>query len=88
MKSPFADEYWKAAVKEIKTLEKMDCWDVVDCPEGLHTIDSTWVFKIKRYPRGLIKKFNARFSVRGDQQVYCVDFLILTLQWFNGQQFG
>jgi hypothetical protein len=74
MKSPFADEYWKAAVKEIETLEKMDCWDVVDRPEGAHTIDSTWAFKIKRYPDGLIKKFKARFCVRGDQQVHGVDF--------------
>ena len=47
MKSPFADEYWKAAVKEIETLEKMGCWDVVNHPEGVHTIDSTWAFKIK-----------------------------------------
>ena len=74
MKSPFADEYWKAAVKEIETLEKMGCWDVVDRPEGVHTIDSTWAFKIKRYPDGLIKKFKARFCVRGDQQVHGVDF--------------
>jgi hypothetical protein len=74
MKSPFAIEYWKATVKEIETLEKMDCWDVVDRPEGAHTIDSTWAFKIKRYPDGLIKKFKARFCVHGDQQIHGVDF--------------
>ena len=74
MKSPFADEYWTAAVKEIKTLEKMDCWDVVNCPEGVDTIDSTWAFKIKCYPDGLIKKFKAQFCTRGDQQDHGVDF--------------
>ena len=50
MKSPFADEYWKAAVKEIETLEKMGVWDVVDHPEGVNVIDSTWAFKLKCYP--------------------------------------
>ena len=39
MKSPFADEYWKAAVKEIETLEKMGVWDVVNRPEGADIID-------------------------------------------------
>jgi hypothetical protein len=61
-------------VKEIETLEKMGCWDVVDRPEGDHTIDSTWAFKNKRYPDGLIKKFKAQFCVHGDQQVHGVDF--------------
>ena len=74
MKSPFADEYWKAAVKEIGTLEKTGVWDVVDRPEGVNVIDSTWAFKLKRFPDGLIKKFKARFCVRGDQQVHGVDF--------------
>ena len=74
MKSPFADEYWKAAVKEIETLEKMGVWDVVDRPEGVNVIDSTWAFKLKRFPDGLIKKFKARFCVRGDQQVHGIDF--------------
>jgi len=74
MKSPFADEYWKAAVKEIQTLEKMGVWEVVDRPEGANVIDSTWAFRIKRFPDGLIKKFKARFCVRGDQQVHGIDF--------------
>eukprot|EP00804_Cyclotella_cryptica_P022604 CCRYP_009465-RA/>CCRYP_009465-RA protein AED:0.35 eAED:0.35 QI:0/-1/0/1/-1/0/1/0/76 len=52
----------------------MDCWDVVDHPDGAHIIDSTWAFEIKRYPDGLIKKFKARFYVRGDQQIHGVDF--------------
>jgi len=74
VKSPFADKYWKAAVKEIETLEKMGVWDVVDHPEGANVVDSTWAFKFKRYPDGLIKKFKAGFCVRGDQQVHGIDF--------------
>jgi hypothetical protein len=61
MKRPFADESWKAAVKEIETLEKMGVWDVVDHPEGANVVYSTWAFKLKCYPDGLIKKFKACF---------------------------
>ena len=77
MKSPFADEYQKAATKEIDTLEKMDCWDVVDCPEGAHVIDSTWAFKIKHYPDSLSTTIKARFCVHGDQHIHGVDFVDL-----------
>ena len=62
-KSPFANKYWKASVKEIETLEKMGVWDVVDQPEGAYVVDSTWAFKIEHYPDRLIKKFKARFCV-------------------------
>jgi len=74
MKSPFADEYWKAAVKEIETLEKMGVWEVVGRPEGANVIDYTWSFTIKRFPDGLIKKFKACFCVCVDQQVHGIDF--------------
>ena len=61
MKGPFADEYWKAACKEIQTLEDMNAWDVVDRPDGKNVIESTWALKLKRFPDGLVKKFKARF---------------------------
>ena len=66
MKGQFADEFWDAAVTEIQTLEEMDAWDVVDRPTDKNVLDSTWAFKIKRYPDALIKKFKARFCARGD----------------------
>ena len=37
-------------------------------------LKSTWAFKIKRYPNGLIRKFKGRFCVRGDMQIEGVDF--------------
>ena len=40
----------------------------------LNVIRSTWAFKCKRYPDGLIKKFKARFCARGDMQLEGVDF--------------
>ena len=40
----------------------------------MNVLDSVWAFKIKRFPDGLVKKFKARFCVRGDQQLEGVDF--------------
>ena len=40
MNGPFKEDYWKAAVKEIKTLESMNAWEVVDRPEIGNIIDS------------------------------------------------
>ena len=74
MNGHFVDDYWKAAVKEIETLEGMEAWEVVDEKTDMNIIDSTWAFKLKRFPDGLIKKFKARFCARGDQQVEGVDF--------------
>jgi hypothetical protein len=56
----FADNYWKAMKLEIATLEAINAWSVIDCLDH-HVIASTWAFKCKRYPDGLIKKFKARF---------------------------
>lgn len=61
MNGPFAKEYWKAACAEIKTLEDMETWDIIDCPDGINPIDSTWAFKCKRFPDGQIKKFKGHF---------------------------
>ena len=74
MNGPFADEFWKAAVTELETLEGMDAWEIVDQTDEMNVIDSTWAFKLKRYPDGLIKKFKARFCARGDQQKEGIDF--------------
>jgi hypothetical protein len=30
MSGPFADEFWKAAVKEYRTLDGMDAWEIVE----------------------------------------------------------
>ncbi len=65
MNGPFADEYWKAAEKEIITLEGMGAWDVVEHENHMNV----WAFKCKRFPNDTVKKFNACFCARGDQQL-------------------
>ena len=67
MNGAYAQEYWEAACIEVKTLEKMNTWLVVDHTPDMNVLPSTWVFKCKRFPDGLIKKFKARFCARGGQ---------------------
>ena len=74
----FADEYWEAMKLEITTLENIDAWTIVERNdsngEPHHVKPSTWAFKFKQYPVGLIKKFKARFCARGDKQLEGIDF--------------
>ena len=74
MNRPFADEFWKTAGEKIEMLEGIDVWEVIDESKDMNIIDSTWAFKMKCYPDGLIKKFKECFCARGDQQIECIDF--------------
>ncbi len=64
----FAGEHWKVMKLEIASLEASDAWFVIDCSDH-RVIASTWAFKCKCYPDGLIKKFKAHFCARGDKQL-------------------
>jgi hypothetical protein len=55
-------------------LKLIDALDVVKREDDMNIINSTWAFKCKRYPNGLIKKFKARFCACGDQQLEGIDF--------------
>ncbi len=60
---------------EIFTLESIEAWPVVDQEDEMNVISSTWAFKCKRYPDGLIKKFKARFCACSNQQLEGIDFI-------------
>ena len=57
MNGPFKEEYWKAACKEIKTLEFMDAWELVDKEGDMNVIDAIWASKLKIFPDGMVEKF-------------------------------
>ena len=42
---------------------------MVSRPSGANILASTWAFRKKRYPDGALKKFTAKFCVRGDQKI-------------------
>jgi hypothetical protein len=62
---------WReAAQREIESLERMHTWTEVlmDTANNHKILPGTWVFKRKRTPDGTIKKYKARYCVRGDLQ--------------------
>ena len=52
----------------------MNAWEFVDREDDMNVIKSTWAFKLKRYPDGLIKKFKESFCAKGDMQMEGIDF--------------
>ena len=75
MQGDFATEFWKVCETELDTLENgVKAWKYVKQTPDMKVLPSTWAFKIKRYPDGLIKKFKARFCVRGDRQEHGVNY--------------
>jgi hypothetical protein len=74
MNGPFSQGFREACKREFDTLEKKNCWDVVDRPKDRSIVSSTWVFKIKRYPDGSLRKLKARFCARGFEQIEGVDY--------------
>jgi hypothetical protein len=76
---PFKEKWWEAMEVEIDTLveNELDAWELVPqatVPDTHKVLSSTWAFRLKRFPDGLVKKFKARLCVRGDQQTEGVDF--------------
>jgi hypothetical protein len=77
MTGPYREEFLEAMRVEVSELENHQCWDVVaatSVPEGAKVLPTMWVFKIKRYPDGRVRRFKARLVVRGDFQVEGEDY--------------
>jgi hypothetical protein len=69
-----AEGYWQACQKEYETLIKMDVWEEVEREPWMNIIPSTWAFRCKRFPDGLVRKLKSRFCARGDKQIEGKDF--------------
>ena len=68
------EEWQKAMVEEINTIEKNGTWEMIDLPEGKNAIGLKWVFKTKCTADGSIQKHKARLVAKGYVQQYGVDF--------------
>ena len=75
-------EWLKSAQNEIDALVKKQTWEEVKQEEAKTKIlPGTWVFRRKRTPDGRIKKFKARFCVRGDLQETTEDTFAPVVAW-------
>ena len=78
------DAFMKAMEAEIADLQKHETWQVVkrsSVPEGAQILPGTWVFKIKRFPDGRLRKHKARFCARGDLQETVFDTWAPVASW-------
>ena len=67
MASPDREKWMAAAQAEVSGLESKQTWEEVAMSDAKSKIiPGTWVFRIKRSPAGEIKKYKARYCVRGD----------------------
>ena len=58
MSSEHRHHWIEAAVKEIESLDKMDCWEEIPITKATTQIlPGTWAFRVKRAPDGSFKKF-------------------------------
>ena len=59
------EEWRKAMLDELSSIEQNDTWSLVDLPPGHHAIGLKWVFKLKRDEQGAIVKHKARLVANG-----------------------
>ena len=59
---------------ELNTLEQVEAWEKVIRTKDMNVLESTWEFKIKRFPDGSLRKLKTRFCVRRYQQIKDVDY--------------
>ena len=74
MNGPNGNEWYDAMQSEMSSLNKNGTWSLVDLPEGAKTINTKWVFAIKRDERGRIERFKARLVAKGCSQRFGIDY--------------
>ena len=67
LSSENVDYYFKSMDDEIKSLMRRDKWGIVsrESVADQNVLPGTWYFKYKRKPDWTIRKFKARYCVRG-----------------------
>jgi hypothetical protein len=74
MASPEAAQWLIACIEELKALERMQTYELVDRPKDRKVVDSKWVFKVKRGPDGKIAKYKGQVVAKGFTQIEGPDY--------------
>ncbi|RVW41649.1 Retrovirus-related Pol polyprotein from transposon RE2 [Vitis vinifera] len=70
-----ADPRWKAAMnEEMKSLQKNETWELVECPPGKKSVGCRWIYTVKYKTDGSIERFKARLVAKGYTQTYGIDY--------------
>lgn len=74
MKYPDAKEWRAACDKEMKKIENMGVWEIVERPTDVSVGGGRWHFKLKLHPDGTVSKYKSRYVAKGYTQTEGVDF--------------
>lgn len=74
MKSAEAKNWRDACDKEMKNIQDMGVWEIVDRPTDAPVVGGRWHFKLKLHPNGSISKYKAQYVAKGYTQTEGVDF--------------
>ena len=66
-----ANPRWKAAMK---SLQKNETWELVECPPGKKPVGSRWIYTVKYKVDGSIERFKVRLVAKGYTQIYGIDY--------------
>ena len=74
MKCIHREKWLEAMQDELASSTENGVYELVTLPVGAAALSGKWVLKIKRGAQGEIKRFKARYVVRGFEQVLGNDF--------------
>ncbi|CAI7861814.1 unnamed protein product [Closterium sp. NIES-53] len=77
LESSDAEEWKQAMETELKCIEENSMWEFVELPEGLKSITSKWLFKIKSDADCKIERYKSRLVAKRYQQKEKVDYKVL-----------
>ncbi|WJZ88053.1 hypothetical protein VitviT2T_007385 [Vitis vinifera] len=60
--------------EEMKSLQKNETWELVECPPGKKPVGCRWIYTMKYKADGSIERFKARLVVKGYTQTYGIDY--------------
>ena len=70
-----ANPRWKAAMnEEMKSLQKNETWELVECPPGKKLVGCRWIYTMKYKADGSIERFKVRLVAKGYTQTYGIDY--------------
>ena len=67
-------KWWNAIEAELKQIENLHTYDLVEAPSNANIIPSIYVFCRKRNEEGLIIRYKARLVAKGYKQKFGVDY--------------
>ncbi|GMF21325.1 unnamed protein product [Phytophthora fragariaefolia] len=73
-RGPHAKQWEEALLVEYRALVKNGTWELVPLPKGRTVLGCHWAFDVKYNPDGTIDRFKARLVVRGNTQIYGIDY--------------